>query len=108
MMAVEIERRKTLALDAIKQAFDTEEGEDNVSLFVEHHLGELPQSYWQQHLGASTPEPKAVVGLLQFRSSWGDNDIEYFDFTLPGKVTNYVVSVHFDDSGNIDGISMES
>lgn len=107
-MDVEVEKRKKLALDAIKQTFGTEAGEDSVNLFVEHHLEELPQSYWQQHIGPSTPEPKAVIGLLQFRSSWGDDDIEYFDFTLPDKVTDYVVSVHFDDSGTIDGISMES
>lgn len=108
MAAAEIEKRKARALDAIKKAFGTDEGENNVNLFVEHHLGELPQSYWQTHLGANAPEPKSVVGLLQLRSSWGDNDIEYFDFTLPGEVTDYVVSVHFDDSGNIDGIEMES
>ncbi|WP_081617195.1 DUF2004 domain-containing protein [Thioalkalivibrio sulfidiphilus] len=108
MTSAENEKRKTLALTAIKNAFGTEEGEGNVNLFVEHHLGELPQSYWQQHLGASSPEPKSVVGLLQLRSSWGDKGIEYFDFKLPGEVTDYVVSVRFDDSGNIDGISMES
>ena len=108
MTAVEVEKRKARALDAIKKVFGTDEGKENVNLFVEHHLEEFPQSYWLQHLGASAPEPKAVIGLLQFRSSWGDNDIEYFDFTLPGEVTDYIVSVHFDDSGNIDGIEMES
>jgi hypothetical protein len=107
-MATEVERRKNLALDAIKQAFGTDAGEDSVNLFVEHHLEELPHNYWQQHLGSSTPEPKTVIGLLQLRSSWGHDDIEYFDFTLPDEVTDYVVSVHFDSSGAIDGISMES
>lgn len=107
-MAAEIDKRKNMALDAIKQVFGTEAGEDSANLFVEHHLGELPQSYWQHHLGSSTPEPKAVIGLLQFRSSWGEDDIEYFDFTLPDEATDYVVSVHFDSSGTIDGISMES
>ena len=106
-MTVEIERKK-LAQDAIAQAFGTEAGEDSINLFVEHHLEELPQSYWQQHLGIGAPEPKTVVGLLQLRSSWGEDDIEYFDFTLPDEVTNYVVSVHFDSEGAIDGISMES
>lgn len=101
--------RETLALDAIKQAFGTEAGMDNVNLFIEHHVEELPQSYWQQHLGSSgKPEQAAVLGLLQLRSSWGEGDIEYFDFTLPGEVTNYVVCVHFDGAGVIDGISLES
>jgi len=106
-MAVDVERQK-LALDAIKQAFGTKAGEDNVNLFVEHHLEELPSSYWQQHLGSGAPVPAAILGLLQLRSSWGEGDIEYFDFTLPDEVTDYVVSVHFDVVGTIDGISMES
>ncbi|NTV87569.1 MAG: DUF2004 domain-containing protein [Burkholderiaceae bacterium] len=107
MTTIEIQRQK-IALEAIKQAFGTEAGEDSVNLFTEHHLAELPQSYWQQHLGSGTPEPASIIGLLQFRSSWGEEDIEYFDFTLPDEVTNYVISVHFDSAGSIDGISMES
>lgn len=103
-----IEARKKLALDAIQQAFGTEAGEDGINLFVEHHLAELPKSYWQQHLKSDAPEPSAIINRLELRSSWGDGDIEYFDFTLPGEVTNYVISVHFDDTGSIDGISMES
>ena len=106
-MAVDAERRK-LALDAIKQAFGTQEGEDSVGLFVAHHLEELPSSYWQQHLGSGKPEPITIVGLLELRSSWGEGEIEYFDFTLPDGVTDYVVSVHFGVDGTIDGISMES
>lgn len=102
-----VERQK-VALEAIKQAFGTEAGEGSVNLFVEHHLEELAKDYWQQHLGSERPEPSAVLTLLQLKSSWGEGDIEYFDFTLPSEVTNYVVSVHFDDSGALDGISMES
>ncbi len=64
---------------------------DSVNLFVKHHLEELPSSYWQQHLGSGAPEPAAILGLLQLRSSWGDGDIEYFDFTLPDEATDYVV-----------------
>ena len=108
MSSVELENRKTLAFAAIKNAFGSEAGEENVNTFVEHHLEELPKSYWQKHLGASAPEPASVVGLLELRSSWGEGDIEYFDFTLPEEVTDYVVSVHFDRAGTIDSISMES
>lgn len=107
-MTIEKARRQKLALDAIKVTFGTEAGEYGVNLFVEHHLQELPQSYWLQHLPAITLEPAAVVGLLQLRKSWGEGDIETFDFTLPGDVTDYVIAVHFDDEGNIDDISMES
>jgi len=107
MTQVKVERQ-ILALQAIKQAFGSEAGEDNINLFVEHHLEELPPGYWQQHLGSENPEPASIVGLLQLRSSWGEQDIEYFDFTLPDEVTDYVVSVHFESTGSIDGISMES
>jgi Protein of unknown function (DUF2004) len=107
-MAIDVEKRKLLALDAIRQAFGTEKGDHSVNLFVEHHLEELPSSYWQQHLGTGAPKPVAILGLLEFRSSWGEGEIEYFDFTLPDEVTDYVMSVHFDVTGAIDGISMES
>jgi hypothetical protein len=49
-----------------------------------------------------------VLGLLVCRSSWGENDLENFDFTLPGDGTQYVVAVHFDAAGEVDGLSMES
>jgi hypothetical protein len=103
-----VKEREKLALDAIKKVFGTEAGEDSVNLFVEHHLAELPQNYWVQHLGSESPEASAVINLLELNSSWGDGEIENFDFTLPGDVTDYMVSVHFDESGNIDEISMES
>ena len=105
---VELERRKLVALAAIRQAHGTEDGEDSIVLFVAHHLEELPQSYWQEQLATATPDSAAVIGLLAFRSSWGEGDLENFDFTLPGDVTDYVVSAHFDEKGEIDGISMES
>ena len=102
------EERSMQALEAIKQALGSEAGEDSIGLFVEHHLEELPEDYWQQHLSTDAPKPSAVVGLLVLRSSWGEDDVEYFDFTLPGDVTDYVVSVHFDEAGNVESISMES
>ena len=108
MTAVKVQRQKS-SLEAINRAFGTEVGgEDSVNLFVEHHLEELPQSYWQQHLGSDNPEPASIIGLLQLRSSWGEGDIEFFDYTLPDEVTDYVISVHFDSAGKVDGIAMES
>ena len=108
MDKVEFERRKVAALAAIRHAHGTEDGEDSIDLFVAHHLEELPPDYWQAQLAKATPEPADVIGLLVCRSSWGEDDVEYFDFTLPGDVTDYVVSVHFDETGAIDGVSMES
>jgi hypothetical protein len=52
---------------------------DSVTLFVEHHLEELPSNYWQPHLGSVVPEPAAGV-------------------------TDYVVSVHFDPAGTVGSI----
>ena len=103
-----VKEREKLALEAIKQSFGTEAGEENINLFVEHHLAELPKSYWQHHLNNDDFEPSAIIGLLKLRSSWGNDNTEYFDFTLPDEVTDYVVSVHFDNAGNIVSISMES
>lgn len=103
-----VEEREKLALHSIKKAFGTAAGDENVNLFVEHHLEELPKGYWQEHLGLESPPPSAVVTLLTLRSSWGEKEIENFDFTLPGEVTDYVVSVHFNESGDVDDISMES
>jgi hypothetical protein len=108
MTSTESAKRQALALEAINQAFGTVAGEDGVNLFIEHHLEELPAAYWKEHLNTETPDPKAVLGLLELRSAWGDDDLEYFDFTLPGDVTDYVVSVKFDDEGKVSEISMES
>lgn len=108
MIPSEVEKRTALALDAIKRALGTEADEYGATLFVQHHLEEIPASYWLQHLGAGIPEPMAVIGLLELRSNWGRESLENFDFSLPDDATNYVVSVHFNDAGQVDGISMES
>jgi hypothetical protein len=48
------------------------------------------------------------------RSHWGDDDdgdeegIDTFDFTLPDEVTDYVISVRFDEDGEVESVSMES
>lgn len=107
----EIERREKVALAAIRDAFGTEVDEYGATLFVSHHLDELGASYWQSTLGTASPEPERILGLLELKSHWGDEDdngIDVFDFTLPGKITNYVISVRFDESGGIEDISMES
>ena len=107
----EIKRRKVSALAAIRNAFGTEADEYGGTLFVFHHLEELDAAYWQSNLGTTSPEPEQVLGLLELKSHWGDEDesgIDVFDFTLPSKVTNYVISVRFDETGAVEEISMES
>ena len=107
----EIARRTAVALAAIKQALYDGEDDSSVALFVSHHLAEIEASYWQENAGTPRPSPKQVLDLLELRSHWGAEDedsIETFDFTLPGKATNYVIAVRFDESGNIQDIEMES
>jgi hypothetical protein len=94
------------ALEGIKKSSGTEQGEYGIDEFVSHHLEELPPSYWEQHLGTSKPSQEQVIDLLVLRSKWEDEEV--YDFTLPEKVTDYVVSVSFDEDGEIDDIVMES
>jgi Protein of unknown function (DUF2004) len=106
----ETQRREKAALAAIKQAFGTDQDEYGATLFVSHHLDEVEESYWQKHLGTAKPEPRRVLELLELRSHWGEDDrgIDTFDFTLPDNATNYVISVRFDDKGQVEEITMES
>jgi hypothetical protein len=105
----EIARRTAAALAAIKRSLGEEDSA--VSMFASHHVEELDAAYWKQHAGTAKPTPKQVVDLLELRSHWGDEDedgIDTFDFTLPGDVTDYVVSVRFDEDGEVEDVSMES
>ena len=105
----EVTRRENLARAAIHQSFITPEDESSTILFLTHHLEEMESEYWQKHLGTIKPEQNRILDILVLRSHWGgDDDLEIFDFTLPGKVTDYVISVSFNESGEIDDITMES
>ena len=107
----EIERREKSARDAIKRAFGTKEDEYGATLFVSHHLDEIEESYWQKHLGTANPEPSRVLDILELRSHWGDegdDGIDTFDFTLPESITQYVISVRFGETGQVEQITMES
>jgi len=108
-MQSEIEKRERAAIAAIRSAFGAEGDESSAAQFVEHHLEEIESEYWQKHLGTAKPEPFRVVDILVLQSHWGgDDEIETFDFTLPEYVTDYVISVRFDESGQVEDISMES
>lgn len=107
----ELGRREKVALEAIKRSLGSEAGEFGADLFATHHLEELDRSYWQTHLNTDVPEPADVLGLLCLQSHWSDDDedgIDTLDFGLPGDVSNYLLSVRFDESGGIDEIAMES
>ena len=105
----EVTKREKLAIAAIRQTLGTDDGEYGSTLFVTHHLEELEVDYWQKHLGTKNPDPERVIDLIKLRSHWGgDDELDTFDFTLPDDVTDYVISVRFDEAGNIAEISMES
>lgn len=100
-----------MALTAIRKDFATDGDEDGATLFVSHHLCEIEQGYWQKHLNTARPEPTRVLDILELRSHWGDEEedgIDTFDFSLPGDITNYVISVRFDETGSVAEVTMES
>lgn len=111
---LELSRRTKVALETIKRSLGTEAGEYGATLFAAHHLDELDQSYWQTHLKIDKPAPVQVIELLCLRSHRSDDDdddddgLDTLDFALPGDVSNYVLSVRFDEDGEVDEISMES
>lgn len=96
--------KKDIALTAIKASYGTESGEDGINLFVSHHLEQFDETEWQSILGMSNPTSKDVIEALVFVEC----DDGVYDFSLPNDVTDYVVCVSFNVSGDIDDISMES
>ncbi|ARM84618.1 MULTISPECIES: DUF2004 domain-containing protein [Marinobacter] len=94
------------ALEGIRKASGTERGEYSIDEFVSHHIDELPGTYWEKHLSTEIPSSEQVIGLLVLRSKWENEEV--YDFTLPDDVTDYVVSVSFDEDGKIEDIEMES
>ena len=107
----EVARREKISLDAIKRSLGTDAAEYGATLFASHHLDELDQSYWQRHLSTAKPEPAQVLGILCLQSHWGEDDddgIDTFDFCLPGDVSTYLLSVRFDEDGEVEDITMES
>jgi hypothetical protein len=105
----ETARREQAARQAIKSGFDMEDEDSGVAMFVAFHLEELPAEYWQEQMETARPDPSGVLDILELREHWGgDDELEHFDFTLPGKVTDYVISVRFDAKGKVAEISMES
>jgi hypothetical protein len=105
----EIARREAAARQAIKNGFDMEDENSGAAMFVAFHLEELDAAYWREHMKTVRPNPGNVLDVLVLREHWGGPDeLEHFDFTLPGEVTDYVVSVRFDAAGKVAEISMES
>ena len=111
----EISRRERAARAHIDAVYGTPEDEFGVTLFVSHHLSELDASYWMKHTGTSTPVAQEILRLLEVCFDAEEEELEEeeepldtLDFTLPDNVTNYVICVEFDDSGNVARVAMES
>lgn len=107
----EIKRRTEAALAVIKGMSETHKDVSAVRLFVSHHRDAIDQAYWQKHLGMARPTPSRMLDVLVLRSHWSaedDDGIDNFDFTLPDAATQYVICVRFDQSGQIEGLYMES
>ena len=105
----EIKKREAAARTAIKSIFNPAEKDSVVTLFVSHHLEELDAAYWKTHFSTEKPDPQHILELLVLRDHWGGNDeIDTFDFTLPEDVTDYVISVSFNEDGAVSDITMES
>ena len=105
--------REQKAKKAIWQTYLQDAAPDNqVRLYVEHHLQEIAPKYWQHHTGLTRPDAKQVIELLSTQRfldfhSVEEND-DSIDFSLPDNVTDYVLCVSFDEDGDVEDISMES
>ena len=108
----EIQKRKKVALEAIKAAYGTENDEFGATLFVSHHLKEIASSYWEERFNTPKPEAMQILDSLVLQNEFDDEDdeeeMDSLDFTLPGEVTDYLLCVSFDEDGEVEGISMES
>ncbi len=100
--------QKEKALEAIKATIGTEEGEYGIDLFISHHPEELSKPDWQNAIGIEEPTPNEVFNALVLQECWDDENGIAYDFTLPNDATNYLISVRFDEEGNIEDIAMES
>ena len=103
---------RTALLDANT---DDEEGYDPVSLFITHHLDELDKNAVATLFGSTTPSTqvflaKLVLAAVSFHPEQDDEDEAFatFDYTLPGELTDYMLSVRFDGDSNPIDIDMES
>ncbi|WP_457646930.1 hypothetical protein [Profundibacter sp.] len=98
------------ALAKIRSLYGTPTGEDNVTLFVDHHLAEIEPDYFSKTYGTTSPTAQQILDSLVLIDTWSsedDGNIDVFDFSLPGNVTNYLISVRFAGDA-IQEISMES
>ena len=111
--------RKQIGLAKIKEHYAAGEkegvayyeAESAPFFFVGHHLDEIEDDYWTSKFGSASPAPEAILDSLIVVNNWSyedDGDMNVFDFSLPGDITDYVLAVVFDKNGEVEDIMMES
>ena len=104
------DKREAVARAKLLELLDSAEGEFGPTLFVSHHKEELDTEYWKGAFGEVDPKPEAIIEGLVFVDSWDsedDGNIDVYDFSLPGEVSNYLLSVRF-AGDEVSDVSMES
>ncbi|OTG83923.1 DUF2004 domain-containing protein [Acinetobacter sp. ANC 4648] len=108
----QIQKLEQKARTAILSAYQQDADENQVHLYVEHHLEELEPDYWVNNLGTAIPQPVQVLNILEVSPyvDWMPEEDENYriDFTLPEDVTQYVLCVELDRHETFVGILMES
>ncbi len=105
----DIHQQAKLALAAIKAAYNAEDDDSDVTLYVAHHLAEVDASYWNNRFQTNQPAPSQILDALILCSDIEEIDnLDSLDFTLPGRVTDYLLCVTFNEDGEVEDIAMES
>ena len=111
----DVSKRVAVARAHIEAVYGTPGDEFGATLFVSHHLSELDASYWMKHTGTDKPGAEQVLRLLELRIDPEEEELDeeeekmdILEFTLPDGISNYVICVEFDESGDVASVSMES
>ena len=96
------------AVNAIRQHGHESVDYPAIKQYIEHHLDELDDAYWLSHTDTDNPSSDDVLEIMVADTTWSDNGDTIVDCTLPGGVTNYLLSVRLNASGQCTGIEMES
>lgn len=104
-------QKEKIVLTKIRSLYGTPEGEFGPTLFVSHHLDEVEKADWLTVLKTENPTPQQILESLVLVDAWSTTDNETnntYDFSLPGNVTNYLLSVRFSEDDRVEDVSMES
>jgi len=109
----EVHRFDRIAREAV--AAELEDDDSAVALYVTHHLAELSDADLAATFGTSRREEiepsRFLVRLMLDHVGLRPDDPTYlatFDYTLDRKLTQYVLAVTFDQSGEVVSVEMES